>query len=667
MIIDFIKEGLSWLDVDLVRNELQHTVTAMDPEQYPDRSGIKYFLDVDIPEFPMSSSFSTMIRLEGREKPPILTGGAQIYEGCTYRLESLLAGQLSITPPLRNATILSAVASLTTKYRLREIIEPALVDNYLPTRAAMRAGLALRDFVGYEHTFFTRYQAEKKQFLTWHPNNKTIGPKQKEYLYFLLNLLEVPETVELRVRLTKQDGSRPIFTKASIAGLRAFQVICAQITPEILELDNDVLQYEVWLSDGNNQRFTEVRTYIIDRKKYEFERFLLFSNSFGGFDSIRLLGHSSQETDVTKNTSRKERIAGKGLDFSELEVISISENSGIKISTGLFEENAVLYVDYLRELLLSEVILLDTEYGYEAVNLITSNLEYAKDRPGLLERTFEFERTYSDKNYSRMLPVEQLPGRATKWVGITAKAVLDVFGKRTGSLMYERLQKVYSDDGTKVIPYTVKPNMPGDPDYISPMIEGSIVPGSTPYPSVAISRSISYRRNNCSNGYLGTIPVISIPAGSYGGESPGDSDELAEAKFSSLNTQEYANATGVCEINNVPFHFGIFHKIPMNFLNVINSPDFGPVVDLRVNGNVIITNTTGSPVPSNRLSDGTFSPGIYTLIISLSYGGIPRRACKIKIPSKNLEQSASSPGFIVFENVQINSLDEPLTIEVTNL
>lgn len=515
--IDFIKEGLTWLDIDLVRNEVQHIVPALDPEEHPDRSGIKYYLDLDLPEFPMSTTYETLIRLEGREKPPVQSAGALVYEGCAFRLEKLLSGRLSITTPLRNNTVLSAVASLTTRYRLREIIEPAMIDRFLPARVAMRAGLALRDFVGYDHNFFSRYQAQVKQFLTWQPDNKMVSPKQREYLYFLLNFTPLPESICLRIRVTRADGSREVLTKDTISGLKQFQVVCCQVGPAVLELDPDVVKYDVWLSDANEQRFSEARTYVVDRRPQAFERFLLFANSFGGFDTIRLLGSSSQESDVTKSISKKERQAGYGLDFSEMEIIDVVENSGIKLSTGLFEQNSSLNLDYLRELLISEVILMDTDYGFEAMNLLTSNLEYSKDRPGLVERTLELGRTYNDKNYSRIPAVEKLPGRAMKWVGVASIPVLDEFGKRTGKLTFERLQRVYQDDESKVIPFAVKPNLPGDPDYIAPVVEGSITPGSTPYPSVEIIRQISFKRNNCATDQLGTAPTVTIPAGTYGG------------------------------------------------------------------------------------------------------------------------------------------------------
>ncbi|WP_439557688.1 DUF5977 domain-containing protein, partial [Dyadobacter sp.] len=561
------------------------------------------------------------------------------------------------------------VASLTTPYKLHEKIEPGLYDNVQPVRYAMRAGLAFRDFAGYQHTFFSRYQSQKRQFLTWHPNNKLVSPKQKEYLYFLLNMSPFPETINLRMRVTKTDGSRLVSTHSQIKGLQPYQVICCPVGVNELSLGEDVVKYEIWLSDEKNERFTEVRAYNIDRRRHAFERFLVFSNSLGGFDTIRLIGQASQETDVTKSISRKERPAGQGIDFSELEVIAVSENSGIKLSTGFFESDAATYSDYLRELILAEVVLMDTDFGFEAMNLITNNLEYAKDRPGLVERTFELERTYSDKNYSRMDAVAQLPGRPIKWVGVSTKAVLDANGKRTGKLTYERLQLVYQDDESRVIPYAVKPNIPGDPDFIAPAVEASIQPGSTPYPSKLISRQISFTKNNCGPESKGTAPTVVIAAGSFGGELPGDADLLAEAKFETFNNQAYANSNGTCTINNVPIHYALLHKIRMDgvSLKVFGSDKYGPVVDLRIDGTQILPNTIGQPVATLRLSEGTYMPGLKKLIFQVSYNNAPFAGCKLKVVGRNREVSVTNPGFYTIDNLQVNSTDEPLVIEINPL
>ncbi|WP_031527017.1 DUF5977 domain-containing protein [Dyadobacter crusticola] len=662
--IDFKKLGLTWSDAYLVRNELPHIIPAMDPELYPDRSEMRYYLDLKLPEFPLSPVFETMLTLEGREKPPTLSAGAQIYEGCEFRLEEILAGQLSITLPDRGANEMTAIASLTTPYVIRERIEPGLWDKSLTVRTAIRAGIAARDFAGYQHNFFSRYQSEKRQFLTWQPNEKMVSPKQPEYLYFLLNMAPFPGQIRLRIRITQANGVRETITHSTIEGLRPFQVICCPVSVQALGMGDDVTRYEIWLSDQENRRFTEVRAFNVDRRHHPFERFVLFSNSLGGFDTLRVLGKATQETDVTKATTRKERPTGKGLDFSELEIIGVTENSGIQFSTGFFEKDAATYADYLRELMVSEVVLMESEYGFEAMNLITDNLKYSEDRPGLIERTFQLKRTYSDKNYSRMPAAAPIAARASKWVGFSSRAVLDVKGKRTGNLTWERLQKVYSDDGSKVIPYAVKANIPGDPDYIKPWRDESISPGSTPYPSKAIARVIDFKRQGCGKGFLGTAPTVAIEAGKYGGEMPGDADTLAEAEFSTYNTQQYANSKGLCEVNNIPVYVAILHKIAMNDLKVIANGKYGPVVDLRIDGSVLVTNTTGQTTPTVRQSDTTIQTGVKNLVLEVEYKAPPFQACKLKAVGKNKELTVTGPGFYILDNVQINSSDQPLVIEV---
>lgn len=662
--IDLIKEGLTWSDADLVRNEVEHNIPALDPEEYPDRAGMRYYLDLKMPEYPLSPVFETMLTMEGREKPPTTIGGAQVYEGCAFRLEEILAGQLTITLPNRAATGLSAIATLTAPYQVGERIEPALMDRTRPTRYAIRAGLAQRDFASYQHGFFSRYQGERRQFLTWQPDGKKVSPKQPEYLYFLLNMVPFTDKINLRMRVTTKTYQQ-VVTVAVIEGVRPFQVICAVVGPSALGLGADAEAYEIWLSDAQNRRLTEIRTYYIDRRKSPFERFILFSNSLGGFDTLRVLGKASQETDVTKATTRKERPAGKGLDFSELEVIAVTENSGIQFSTGIFEENAAVYADYLRELMVAEVVLMETEYGFEAMNLITENLKYNEDRPGLVERTFQLKRTYSDKNYSRMPAAEPVTIRATKWQGVSSRAVLDENGKRTGNLTWERLQKVYTDDGSKVVPYSIKANIPGDPDYIQPWRETSITIGSTPHPSKVITRAIDFLRQGCGEGQLGTAPTVTIPAGMFGGERPGDADALAEAKFKTYNTQAYANEQGTCEINNVPVHVAIHHKIPMDFdLKVVANGKYGPVVDIRIGGVEMVSNTIGANPSVVRESLATVSTGVKSLVMEVEYANWPYQPCKLRAVGKNKEITIPGPGFYILDNIQIKSTDEPLTIEV---
>lgn len=664
--IDFVKENLVWEDVVLARNDLQHIIPAADPDTYSDRSSLKYFLEIHLPEFPFSTNYERLIRLEGRERPGRVIGGAMVYEGCAFRkLEKLLAGFLTLSKPAYQQKDIRAISSLTTPFRLREVIEPEILDRQLPVQYAIRAGLALRDFSAYSHQFFSRHQAEKMQFLTWHPDHKQVCPCQEEYLYFLLNLSPLPSQVKLRVRTTLADGTRTVDTYLTISNLARFQVICCPVGPQALELSGDVVKYEVWLSDQDDQRFSEVRTYHIDRRKHRFERYLIFSNSLGGFDTLRLLGRAFEESDVYANTARRERDPEKGIDFLDLEVISTGEESGISISTGIFEENDTVYLDYLRELMMAEQVYLVTGYGHESMNLINSNIRYQEDDPGLIERTFQLKRTYSDPNYSRLPAAEPVPARATVWQGLGMRPVLDSNGKRTGMLVFERMVLVYADDNNQVIPYTVKPNLPGDPDYKAP-IPGGGGAGTTPYPSLAISREGSFKRNNCPAGQIGGPATIAVPAGMFGGEAEGDADVLAEAYFRSLDTQSYANQHGSCTVN-APVHLAIFHKIHMIGIKVFNDPYYdGPFVSLIVNGNTMVPATAGQETAVVVTSGNTVTTGTYTIIVKVDYTtnslAFP---CRLRLLGKNRQLTVTGRGFYAFENVQLTASDDPLTVEVT--
>ena len=283
------------------------------------------------------------------------------------------------------------------------------------------------------------------------------------------------------------------------------------------------------------------------------------------------------------------------------------------------------------------------------------------DNPDLISRTFSFRILDTVENYSN-LPA-QLPTaeRETTWLGLGLKHVLDNYGKRTGKLVFSRLQKVYADDNSLVKPYTVKGNNQGDPDYLPPINDSTIPVGSTPFPNVAISRIGSFNRTNCAESFVGGPATISILAGTYGGENEGDADALAEAKYNSLNTQEYANSNGTCILNNVPVYFGIKH--------MLLAPDgyAGPVVDLRISTEEIITNTTPDDPPTIRLSENDYQPAIYNFIVQVEYEFSPALPCKISIPAKNRSMNIYGYGYYVFENVVVNSADSPLIFEVTEI
>lgn len=673
--IDAIATNLSYLPLKFSRNKLSHTIEAADTG-LESRVGLKYYLTLNVPEFLFSDNLVELHTSEGRETPVSDQSGLQIFSGAEFRYNSgrngKIDGLLSYTKPSRQQAEMSISVSQTMAFSLTERVqggEPAVDTlNSLPKIYAIKAGLSNEDFYVHGETFWRKWQLGRKQFLTWQPNNKRIDTAQEEYLYFLLNFTQKPTEVRLKVQYYLPDGTDSgAIIKMSLSNPILYSVICCPVGAAALAIPAGATRYDVWLSNEQDKRISEIRSFILDQLGEVYDRSILFVNSLGGWDTLRLTGQAQRVLKVAQSVAEIERPADAPIDFSELKIISIEGEYEFQISTGFFKRDAVNYLRYLDELLLSEEMYLITDKGHRPLQLLTSNLIDQADNQDLIARTFNFRVLETVENYSDLPASEPVPERATSWRGISLRQVLDGFGKRTGYLVFEKLEKVYADDDSLFKPYTVKGNYQGDPDYIDPIRDSTIVVGYTPFPSAGISRAGSFKRNNCAAGQVGGPATIAVPAGSYGGENPGDANALAEARFDSLDTQAFANTNGTCSVNTIPVHLAIMHKIPMDGTIVIGSTDAGPVIDLRISGAELISNTVGQNPPALRTSVGTIPPGTHNFIMEVEYSNPQIRKCRISIPSKNREVVVNKPGFYAFDNVVVNSSDEPLTFQVNEL
>lgn len=675
--IDPVATDLSYLPLKLSRNKLSHTIEAADTA-LESRAGLKYYLTLSVPEFPFSEVFEELHTSEGREKPVDTQSGVQVFAGAEFRYNSgrngKIDGLMSYTKPKQGQDYMSVSLSQTMAFQLTEKVQggtpPVDTENRLSKMYAIKAGLSNEDYYAYGESFWKTWQIGQRQFMTWQPNYKRVAPGQEEYLHFLMNFTPKPAEIQLRMQYHNEDGtSSDAVTVMSLSSPMLYSVICCPAGIDALGVAANAVRYDVWLSNEAGKRISEVRSYLMDHINEVYDRSILFVNSLGGWDTLRLTGQAQRTLKVMQSVAEIERTADATPDFSELKIISIQGEHEISISTGYFKRDAISYLKYLDELLLSDEIYLITEKGHRPLQLLTNALVDQADNQDLIARTFNFRVLETVENYSNLPAAEPATERATSWQGLEIRHVLDKVGKRTGLLEFAKLTKVYSDDSSPFKPYTVKGNFQGDPDYIAPIWDSTIIVGSTPNPSAEISRLGKFKRTNCAAGHVGGPATITVPAGAFGGESPGDADALAEARFDSLDTQAYAQSNGTCTLNDVPVHFAILHKIPMGGDNlVIGSSDAGPVVDLRISTAEFISNTTGHNPPELRLSTATFNPGVYNFILEVEYvNNSQMRKCKISLPSKNREVIVSKGGYYAFDNVTVNSSDDPLTFEVSNL
>lgn len=545
---DVLATDIGFQDFLFARNKNYHTIDAADVN-LTERTTLKYFLELQIPQLLFSGDFVPLHESEGREKPLNTgPGGSTIFEGVTFpfnQRNGKIDGFLEYEKPKFDNYRMQTVVAQTMQYRLKERITGGIpaqnISRTLTSGWAIKAGLAAED---QGHTdFWTTQQNTNRRFLTWQPNNQTVGKTQEIYLSFLINFSPVPATVNLRIKYTSM--SFPI-TLQSVSNIQFGNVLVIPLRPD-KAININEKSFEVWLSREDGKRISEVRKYYIDQQKPEFERTIIYANSLGGWDSLRLTGAAENALAVTKVTARREKYKKEGIEYvPTLNILQESTNQ-LTVSTGWSEGESTAKKKILAELIHSDQVFLVTTKGHRFVEISENELISERDDETVFSRTLTFNYTDEDSHFSNLSGAGVgAVQRPTGWRGVEYTHILNSFGKRTGNMIATRLQRIYTDDNSIFKPLTYKFNTVGTEGYVPPLQNSAITAGSTPFPSTAISREGSFIRAVCSNGGTPGPATITIPAAKYGGEKAGDGDALAELEFSQLDTQAYADANGAC-------------------------------------------------------------------------------------------------------------------------
>lgn len=549
--IDFLATDLSYQILTPTRNQAKYNIPAASPDNYPNRQELMYILSIQIPEYPGSNTYRTLIEIPNREKPPITEGNTTRYEGAYYIFQSLLESILSRKKPTFRQSDITVIPTLCTPYLLTEKVmdgTTVISTTNVPVKYAIKAGFHPTDFELWGGRFFSNYLSNTKQFLTWQENNKRVSPQQEEYLYFLLNFTPVPTTVKLRVKAIYTDASEETFTAKEIVGTQYMQILCVPVGAFLLSFNSEktLQSYTVWLSDGTNNRISQQRTYYIETQYFSQKREILFSNSFSCFETLSLTGVSTEALQVSRLSAYREKPNYQSPEWNDFYIAYREGTRSLSVSTGFLNRKVAANLRHLNELYLSEETYLITDRNHEPLELISDTIIDHNDNPELVSRELQFRYVRNVTAFS-LLPIPPVfASRPTYWKPFDSSYVLDAYGKRTGYVAPVRLVLYYADDDTPVSPYTQKANTPNDPNYVAPTIDPLVVAGYTPYPSVAIDRQSTYQRNTCAVGMVGQKIQIIIPAEKYGGEQPGISDALAEAEYNALNTQANVNSSAQC-------------------------------------------------------------------------------------------------------------------------
>lgn len=155
--------------------------------------------------------------------------------------------------------------------------------------------------------------------------------------------------------------------------------------------------YYTWRLKGNaglgEGTIAEVK-YLV-RDCGDWPAFLLLDNGLGGMESVLLLGKKTVNYSATRDILRRVRTEGHTVATGDLYSANAEGSQEIEANTGWHERP---YIEHLRQLLLGDVWLIDTELKrFLRVVIATDSIEVSKDDSELYNLSFTYRAGWIDR------------------------------------------------------------------------------------------------------------------------------------------------------------------------------------------------------------------------------------------------------------------------------
>ncbi|TDB64413.1 DUF5977 domain-containing protein [Arundinibacter roseus] len=625
------------------------------------RVDLLYICELFMQEGFQAAGFGSTSVHEANEEPP--TDDSPFSAGAYFEIQTRLDDMLSAEPPPFDASKILVCAGNTRQFFVRKsrFNGDDLLDTEDETSEwAIKAGISERDYDTYGGLFFTRHIAEGRRFLTWQPNNKLVRTDQPEWLYFLTNFSPAPEQLHVRVDCLYEDSTRETYTALTMEDISYMTVYGIPVSMQalgLLDREKTVVRYDVWLSNENTERISEIRSYQVWTEYFETVRYLLFQNGLGGYDTLPFVGLSVESMKVSR------QILSRFVGHDYLPTVSeeiINEVTGdrqITLSTG--NRLRAEHRTYFEDMLLSQEFRIADNGEWIPVVPAFDTLTTENIAEWPIDRTLTFRYTNPFSRFSK-LPKIAKDDRPTGWRDWITSCELGANGLRTGRRIVNALVKYYLDSGENVRPLVTSVNAPGADGYIPPWETEDCDLETTPFFSEEVVYVSQKKKSGCSVGFIGGSWNITIAAESYGSEiSQADANAKALAAALAMDTQANADTNAVC-ISTTP--------IPLSLVQVVSGPvSYIYYPSIQVLANSVSKIPARDPFTAKVFAASPMDAGVYNIDLKLTYIiFISRRPVIITIPSKGLTSPVlNKPQTYRFANVAINWEDPEIEIIVT--
>lgn len=255
--------------------------------------------------------------------------------------------------------------------------------------------------------FFKGYLTDEKKFLTWRPRVSYVDRTQEDYITYF-SAINTTTQLKVRIKAYFDDGTDETATinqtdsSSELYG-KMYQLPAGPVSSGATGVNpaKNLTQYDLWLEDQNNEVITEVMNFRLTTFKPSLTRYILFLNSVGGYDVVRLTGKTSISSEIEKQK------VNKYLDFDYLSSDGEEKNTHSKsnqtfqYSSGMFKGKYAEYMaEYMQDLLNSKKAYDITNGERIPINIAGGTFRIKETADFKYYTRFEAKLAYTDSLYT---------------------------------------------------------------------------------------------------------------------------------------------------------------------------------------------------------------------------------------------------------------------------
>ncbi len=244
---------------------------------------------------------------------------------------------------------------------------------------------------------YYKFLTNSEKPLTFAPKEKLISIKQRELLYYFC---PIPLTsIRLYVKAYYTDGTTSADTMVKQITAAAgttfvntiIEIFCGYSATGVglIDANKTVSKYQVWLTNSANGKIMEIRTFLVDQRYNEYERYFVYRNKLGLYEIFRTTGISFANLRTEKGFIKVPLNGDYDITERSTKQSSVEKEVSITQNSGFIED--INIINYISEFLESaDAYFCDNKYAYP-ITIIPGTYALYQDKSGLYSFEFDYQ------------------------------------------------------------------------------------------------------------------------------------------------------------------------------------------------------------------------------------------------------------------------------------